>query len=75
MIRWTPNDVDYHSGVSESTDMVYELKRGQSDNPLWWVSEMAAGEHPRSLTGLAGLDVAKAYCMARDRNRQTGEVW
>lgn len=70
MIKWTKNAVDYYSGVSESTDLVYELKRGNSDNPLWWVSEMEAGGVPRTLTALSGVDVAKAYAAARDKRAQ-----
>lgn len=68
MINWTRNSSDNHSGVSDTTDRFYELKRGSSDfEPLWWVSHGSAGEIPITLSALTNLDAAKFYADTVDK--------
>lgn len=72
-IRWNQNSPTRYSGVSPTTDRIYEIKRGDSTRPLWWISVMAPGQLPRGLTGITNLDAARAYCSAHDHATEAAQ--
>lgn len=65
-IAWSRNDFDHCSGVSAATNMAYVLRRDDSRQPRWWVSEVTASQSLRILAGLENLGLAKAFCLRRD---------